>query len=327
MVCAATRLRRRFMDEIAVLIPCYNEGITIAKVVLDAKKYLPNATVYVYDNNSTDNTVSEALKAGAIVRKEPRQGKGNVIRSMFRDIDAEVYLMVDGDDTYGLETSPEMVRRVKEENADMVIGDRLSGSYYAENKRAFHNFGNNLVRFQVNRLFHANVKDVMTGYRAFSYRFVKTFAISSKGFEIETEMTSFAANHNLFLSTLPITYRERPEGSFSKLHTIRDGLKVLKTIGRLFREYRPLAFYSFFFLLFSSLGIGFFVPSFLDYLANGRKENLAVFFVCAFSLFVGLLCLFLGILLSSSRKKEKEEFERSFVQAESLFSLKKNQKL
>lgn len=315
------------MDEIAVLIPCYNEGITIAKVILDAKKYLPNATIYVYDNNSTDNTVSEALKAGAIVRKEARQGKGNVVRSMFRDIDAEVYLMVDGDDTYGLETSPEMVRRVKEENVDMVIGDRLSGAYYVENKRAFHNFGNDLVRFQVNHLFHANVKDVMTGYRAFSYRFVKSFTISSKGFEIETEMTSFAANHNLLLSTLPITYRDRPEGSFSKLHTIRDGFKVLKTIGRLFREYRPLVFYSFFFLLFSALGIGFFIPSFLDYLAKGEKENLAIFLICSFSLFVGILCLFLGLLLSSLQKKEKEEFERSFIQAESIFSLKKNQKL
>ena len=315
------------MDEIAVLIPCYNEGITIAKVILDAKKYLPNATVYVYDNNSTDNTVSEALKAGAIVRKEARQGKGNVVRSMFRDIDAEVYLMVDGDDTYGLETSPEMVRRVKEENVDMVIGDRLSGAYYKENKRAFHNFGNDLVRFQVNHLFHANVKDVMTGYRAFSYRFVKSFTISSKGFEIETEMTSFAANHNLLLSTLPITYRDRPEGSFSKLHTIRDGFKVLKTIGRLFREYRPLAFYSFSSFFFSALGIGFFIPSFLDYLANGGKENLAIFLVCSFSLFVGILSLFLGLLLSSLQKKEKEEFERSFIQAESIFSLKKNQKL
>lgn len=205
------------MDKIAVLIPCYNEEITIAKVIADAKSVLPEATIYVYDNNSIDATAKIAEEAGAIVRKEPRQGKGNVIRTMFRDIDAEVYLMVDGDDTYGLETAPEMVRRVLEDNVDMVIGDRLSGAYYSENKRPFHNFGNDLVRFQINHLFHANVKDVMTGYRAFSYRFVKTFAVRSKGFEIETEMTAHAADKNMLMSSLPITYRDRPEGSYLSL--------------------------------------------------------------------------------------------------------------
>lgn len=315
------------MDEIAVLIPCYNEEITIAKVVSDAKKYLPNATVYVYDNNSTDATEEEARKAGAIVRKEPRQGKGNVVRTMFRDIDAEVYLMVDGDDTYGLETAPEMVRRVKEENADMVIGDRLSGAYYTENKRAFHNFGNNLVRFQINHLFHTHVKDVMTGYRAFSYRFVKTFAVASKGFEIETEMTAHAADRNLLMSSLPITYRDRPEGSYSKLHTFRDGFKVLKTIGGLFRKYRPMTFYSLFFLLFAGLGIGFFIPVFLDYLATSQVERMPTLIACCFSLLVAILCLFSGFLFSTLRNQDKADFERSLIQAQSMFDLKKNQKL
>lgn len=315
------------MDEIAVLIPCYNEEITIAKVVSDAKKYLPNATVYVYDNNSTDATIQEALKAGAIVRKEPRQGKGNVVRTMFRDIDAEVYLMVDGDDTYGLETAPEMVRRVKEENADMVIGDRLSGAYYTENKRAFHNFGNNLVRFQINHLFHTHVKDVMTGYRAFSYRFVKTFAVASKGFEIETEMTAHAADRNLLMSNLPIAYRDRPEGSYSKLHTFRDGFKVLKTIGGLFRKYRPMTFYSLFFLLFAGLGIGFFIPVFLDYLATSQVERMPTLIACCFSLLVAILCLFSGFLFSTLRNQDKADFERSLIQAQSMFDLKKNQKL
>ncbi len=315
------------MDEIAVLIPCYNEAITIAKVVSDAKKYLPNATVYVYDNNSTDSTAEEARKAGAIVRKETRQGKGNVVRTMFRDVDAEVYLMVDGDDTYGLETAPEMVRRVKQENADMVVGDRLSGAYYTENKRAFHNFGNDLVRFQINHLFHTRVKDVMTGYRAFSYRFVKTFAISSKGFEIETEMTAHAADRNLLMSSLPITYRDRPEGSYSKLHTFRDGFKVLKTIGGLFRKYRPMAFYSLFFLLFAGLGIGFLVPVFLDYLATGEVARFPTLIACCFSLLVAILCLFSGFLFSTLRSQDKAEFERSLIQAQSMLDLKKGQKL
>ena len=315
------------MDEIAVLIPCYNEEITIAKVVSDAKKYLPNATVYVYDNNSTDATEKEARKAGAIVRKEPRQGKGNVVRTMFRDIDAEVYLMVDGDDTYGLETAPEMVRRVKEENADMVIGDRLSGAYYTENKRAFHNFGNNLVRFQINHLFHTHVKDVMTGYRAFSYRFVKTFAVASKGFEIETEMTAHAADRNLLMSSLPITYRDRPEGSYSKLHTFRDGFKVLKTIGGLFRKYRPMTFYSLFFLLFAGLGIGFFIPVFLDYLATSQVERMPTLIACCFSLLVAILCLFSGFLFSTLRNQDKADFEMSLIQSQRMFDLKKNQKL
>lgn len=302
------------MDKIAVLIPCYNEGLTIAKVVSDAKKYLPEATVYVYDNNSDDRTALEAAKAGAIVRKEPRQGKGNVVRTMFREIDALVYLMVDGDDTYGLEKAPEMVRRILEGD-DMVVGDRLSGTYYQENKRAFHNFGNDLVRFQINHLFHADIKDIMTGLRAFSYEFVKTFFIQSKGFEIETEMSAHAADKNLRVSSLPISYRDRPAGSYSKLHTFRDGFKVLLTIGDLFRKYRPVAFYLLWALFFAGLGIGFFIPVLLDFLATHEVSRFPTMIACCFSLLVAILCLFSGFLFATLRSQEKKDFEKSLIAA------------
>lgn len=313
------------MDKIAVLIPCYNEEMTIAKVVSDAKKYLPEATIYVYDNNSTDKTAEEAKKAGAIVRKEVRQGKGNVIRTMFRDIDAEVYLMVDGDDTYGLESAPEMVRRVKEDNVDMVIGDRLSGAYYEENKRAFHSFGNDLVRFQVNLLFHTNIKDIMTGLRAFSYRFVKTFPVRSKGFEIETEMTAHAADRNMLTSTLTINYRDRPEGSYSKLNTFRDGFKVLVTIGDLFRKYRPMVFYGLWSLLFFGLGIGFLIPVIMEYFATNEVARFPTLIVCCFSLLIGILCLFSGFLFSTLRSQDSSQFERALIAAEDAYKSKKNQ--
>ena len=225
---------------------------------------------------------------------------------MFRDIDAEVYIMIDGDDTYGLETAQKMVELVKEGNTDMVVGDRLSGAYYQENKRAFHSFGNNLVRFQINSLFHAHVNDIMTGYRAFSYRFVKIFAVISKGFEIETEMTAHAANRNLLIATLPITYRDRPEGSYSKFHTFRDGAKVLLLIGDLFRKYRPKAFYSIFFLLFLGLGIGFLIPVFIDYFSSGLVERFPTLIAYCFSLLVGTLCLFSGFLFPFDPLLEKD---------------------
>ncbi len=302
------------MDKIAVLIPCYNEEIAIAKVVSDAKKYLPEATVYVYDNNSTDRTVEEALKAGATVRKEPRQGKGNVVRTMFREIDAEVYIMVDGDDTYGLEKAPEMVKRILDGD-DMVVGDRLSGAYYEENKRAFHNFGNDLVRFQINHLFHANIKDIMTGLRAFSYEFVKTFYIQSKGFEIETEISAHAADKNLRVSSLPITYRDRPAGSYSKLHTFRDGFKVLFTIGDLFRKYRPMAFYTLWAVLFAGLGIGFFIPVLIDFIKTHEVSRFPTMIACCFALLVAILCLFSGFLFSTLRSQEKKNFEKSLISA------------
>lgn len=231
------------MDKIAVLIPCYNEEKTIYKVVTDWKKELPDAVIYVYDNNSNDKTAELARKAGAVVRHEYRQGKGNVIRSMFREIDAECYLMIDGDDTYPAEYGKEMVDLVVRKKVDMVVGDRLSSTYFEENKRPFHNLGNSLVRGSINRLFKSNIRDIMTGYRAFSYSFVKTFPVLSKGFEIETEMSIHAVDKNMLIENIIIDYRDRPEGSESKLNTYSDGAKVLKTIGRLYKNYKPLQFF------------------------------------------------------------------------------------
>ena len=227
-----------------MLFRSYNEGVTIEKVIKDFKNILPEAAIYVYDNNSTDGTDKKAKEAGAIVRYEYRQGKGNVIRSMFRDIDAQCYLMIDGDDTYPAESAPEMVELVLKKGVDMVIGDRLSSTYFTENKRRFHNFGNRIVRNLINWLFHSNIKDIMTGYRAFSYLFVKSFPILSKGFEIETEMTIHALDKNFLLEEMAVCYRDRSEGSESKLNTVSDGIKVLKTIATLFRDYKPLVFFS-----------------------------------------------------------------------------------
>ena len=250
------------MDKIAVLVPCYNEEKTIAKVVRDARKILPEAVVYVYDNNSTDCTAEIAKAEGAVVRKEYMQGKGNVIRRMFREIEASCYIMVDGDDTYPMEFAPEMVDRVLFHNADMVVGDRLSSTYFEENKRPFHNMGNSLVRASINRLFACEVKDIMTGFRAFSYGFVKTFPVLSKGFEIETEMTIHAVYNHMQIDNVIVEYRDRPEGSESKLNTYSDGFKVLGTIFRLYRDYKPFGFFSFLALFLSVIAAAFFVPVF-----------------------------------------------------------------
>ena len=248
------------MDTIAVLIPCYNESQTIAKVVKDYREALPEAVIYVYDNNSTDHTDEAAREAGAIVRYEYRQGKGNVIRSMFRDIDAECYLMIDGDDTYPAENARSMVNHILSGRADMVIGDRLSSTYFTENKRPFHNTGNRLVRGLINTIFTSDIKDIMTGYRAFNYEFVKSFPILSKGFEIETEMSIHALDKNFKLLEVPVTYRDRPAGSVSKLNTYKDGFRVLKTIARLFRDYKPFAFFGWLGLLCFIIATIFFVP-------------------------------------------------------------------
>ena len=316
------------MDKVAILIPCYNEGLTVAKVVKDAKQYCPEATVYVYDNNSTDNTVEEALKAGAIVRHEPLQGKGNVVRRMFREIDAECYVMVDGDDTYGLETLPQMVKAVLEDNVDMMVGDRLSGAYYTENKRPFHNFGNNIVRHSINRLFHSHVKDIMTGYRAFSYEFVKTFPVLSKGFEIETEMTIHAVEKNMVVRSMTITYRDRPKGSFSKLHTFRDGMKVISKIFGMYRKYKPLRYYLIWFIVFAALGIGFIIPVFITYFQTGEVPNFPTLIACCFSLLTGLLCLFFGFQNERACQNGKIEFEKALIAAndEKKAKLKADQK-
>ena len=297
------------MNRIAVLIPCYNEAQTIQKVVSDWKTVLPDAVVYVYDNNSTDDTAAIARAAGAVVRSEPQQGKGNVVRSMFQDIDAECYIMVDGDDTYPADAGPEMAREVLENGIDMVIGDRLSSTYFTENKRPFHGFGNSLVRFSINRMFHSDVRDVMTGLRAMSYRFAKSFPVVSQGFEIETEMTIHAIDKNMALKNQIIDYRDRPEGSESKLNTFSDGLKVLRTILRLYVDYKPFQFFGIISLILFALAVGFFIPVFSDYLHTGLVERFPTLIVCGFSAISGIISLFTGLILSTLKNRERREFE------------------
>lgn len=295
--------------KIAVLIPCYNESKTIAKVVSDYKNALPEADVYVYDNNSSDGTDEIARKAGAIVRYERRQGKGNVIRSMFRDIDADCYLMIDGDDTYPADNARQMCDYVLQGGVDMVIGDRLSSTYFEENKRLFHNFGNSLVRTLINRLFHSNVKDIMTGYRAFSRSFVKHFPVLSRGFEIETEMTIHALDKNFLLKELPIKYRDRPEGSLSKLNTYSDGFKVLMTIARLFRDYKPFVFFTSVFVICLLLALGMDIPVIAEYLDTGLVPRFPTLIVSGVIAMVGVMFFFCGIILEVITKKHKQLFE------------------
>ena len=297
------------MDKVAVLIPCYNEERTIAKVVADARRALPEAVVYVYNNNSTDRTAEIAKEAGAVVRNEYLQGKGNVIRRMFREIDAECYVMVDGDDTYPMESAPEMVSRVLERNADMVIGDRLSSTYFTENKRPFHNMGNSLVRASINHLFHCHIKDIMTGYRAFSYDFVKTFPVLSRGFEIETEMTIHAVYNNMQIENVVVAYRDRPEGSVSKLDTVGDGIRVLLTIFSLYRNYRPMNFFGLLTLVLAVLGVGFLVPVLVDFSRTGLVDRFPTLIVCCFVLLAALISFFTGLILSSMERNNRRDFE------------------
>ena len=286
------------------------------KVVSDYKEALPEATIYVYDNNSSDHTDELARKAGAKVVYEYRQGKGNVIRSMFRDIDAECYLMIDGDDTYPAENAREMVDLVLNKGVDMVIGDRLSSTYFTENKRPFHNMGNRIVRGLINHLFHSNVKDIMTGYRAFSRLFVKSFPVLSKGFEIETEMTIHALDKNFLLEEIPVTYRDRPEGSESKLNTVSDGMKVLKTIASLFRDYKPLLFFSCASIICLLLGIGFFVPVFVSYIHTGLVEKIPTIIVSGVVFTVGILLWICGLILDVVVKKHRQLYEIELNQLE-----------
>lgn len=297
------------MDRIAVLIPCYNESRTIQKVVEDFKRVLPEAIIYVYDNNSTDGTDEIAKKAGAIVRYEYKQGKGNVIRRMFRDIDAECYVMIDGDDTYPVEAAPEMIARVFEHNADMVVGDRLSSTYFTENKRAFHNFGNSLVRKSINLLFDANIKDMMTGYRAFSYLFVKSFPVLSKGFEIETEMSIHAADKNLQVENVIVDYRDRPEGSVSKLNTFSDGFRVLRTIARMYQTYKPLNFFGILAAVLVVLAVGFMIPILIDYSRTGLVPHFPTLIVCGFAMLAAMLSFFTGLILNTMGQKNRQDFE------------------
>lgn len=297
------------MDRIAVLVPCYNEERTIKKVVTDWKKELPEAIVYVYDNNSTDRTAELAKQAGAIVRHEYMQGKGNVVRRMFREIDADCYILIDGDDTYPAEFGPEMVRKVLEEQSDMVVGDRLSSTYFEENKRPFHNMGNSLVRGTINRLFKSNIRDIMTGYRAFSYQFVKTFPVLSKGFEIETEMSIHAVDKNMKVDNVVIEYRDRPEGSESKLNTYSDGFKVLKTIMKLYRDYKPFGFFGILSLLLLLIAAIAFVPVFITYLKTGLVPNFPTLIVSGFITIAALQSFFAGLILNTLVQKNKQDFE------------------
>ena len=301
------------MDKIAVLIPCYNEAQTIGKVVADFRRALPEGTVYVYDNNSTDGTARIALEAGAVVRSETQQGKGNVIRRMFREIDAECYVMVDGDDTYPAGSAGKMAVLVLERQADMVVGDRLSSTYFAENKRPFHNAGNSLVRKSINVLFKSNVRDIMTGYRAFSRQFVKSFPVLSKGFEIETEMTVHAVDRNMRIENVVIEYRDRPAGSESKLSTFSDGMRVLRTIARLFRNYRPLAFFGGISLMLALLAAIFFIPVLMEYLRTGLVPNLPTLVVCGFAAVAAIQSFFSGLILETLRQKDRQDFEMELV--------------
>ena len=293
-------------NKIAVLIPCYNESATIEKVVKDYKKALPDADIYVYDNNSKDHTDEIAKKAGAIVKYEYRQGKGNVIRSMFRDIDADCYLMIDGDDTYPAENAKEMCDLVLSGRADMVIGDRLSSTYFQENKRPFHNFGNVLVRKLINILFKNNIKDIMTGYRAFSYEFVKGFPVLSKGFEIETEMTIHAVDKNFKLVEIPVEYRDRPAGSHSKLNTVSDGFKVLKTIATLFKEYKPVLFFNIIAFILFVFGFIIALPAFIGYFQTGLVEKFPSLIVGGFLVLASILSISTGMILGVIAKKHKQ---------------------
>lgn len=303
------------MDKIAVLIPCYNEAQTIEKVVTDFQKVLPEAVIYVYDNNSKDDTAAIAERCGAVVRHEYMQGKGNVIRRMFREVDALCYLMVDGDDTYPAENAPEMARLVLEHNADMVVGDRLSSTYFEENKRPFHNIGNSVVRGSINWLFKNDIKDIMTGYRAFSYEFVKTFPVLSRGFEIETEMSIHAVDKNLQVENVVIEYRDRPEGSVSKLNTYSDGIKVLMMIARMFKNYKPMGFFGALALVLAIISLAFFIPIFGAYLATGMVARFPTLICCGFLLIAALQSFFAGLILSVISQSNRQRFESELQHA------------
>lgn len=314
------------MDKIAILIPCYNESKTIKKVVTDFKRELPEATIYVYDNNSSDGTDEIARNAGAVVRYEYQQGKGNVIRRMFAEVDADCYVMVDGDDTYPANQVREMVNKVLDRQVDMVVGDRLSSTYFEENKRPFHNLGNSLVRGSINTLFKNDIKDIMTGYRAFSYRFVKTFPVLSKGFEIETEMSIHAIDKNMFVENVVIEYKDRPEGSESKLNTYSDGFKVLKTIARLFRTYRPMGYFGMISLLLLVLAAVFFIPIVITYAKTGLVPNFPTMIVCGFVTLASIQSFFAGLILKTIYQKNRQDFEMDLYRTITEYKEVKNRK-
>lgn len=297
-------------NKIAVLIPCYNEEVTIHKVVSDFKRELPEADIYVYDNNSSDNTSKLAKDAGAIVRFEPRQGKGNVVRQMFRDIDADCYLMVDGDDTYPAESARELCEPILNGEADMTVGDRLSnGTYAEENKRAFHGFGNDLVRAMIKWIYGYSFDDVMTGYRAFSRPFVKTFPVMSEGFQIETEISIHAVDRRWRIKDVPIVYRDRPEGSVSKLNTIGDVMKVMIAIASLFKNYRPLKFFSLAALVLAAIGLLLGIPVIVEFFETGLVPRLPTALLATAFMFLCGLSFATGLVLDNLAKTERKQWE------------------
>ena len=304
------------MCKFSIIIPCYNEGQTIAKVVKDYREALPEATIYVYDNNSSDHTDEIAREAGAVVRYEYQQGKGNVIRSMFRDIDAECYVMTDGDDTYPAEDARKLADQILQGKADMVIGDRLSSTYFTENKRPFHNTGNRLVRGLINLIFKSNIKDIMTGARAFNYEFVKSFPILSTGFEIETEMSIHALDKNFKLVEIPVGYRDRPEGSESKLNTYSDGAKVLMSIVKLYRNYKPMNFFGLLALVLAVMSIGFFIPVLMEYIATGLVPKFPTLIACGFAMMAAIQSVFAGLVLSAGAQRSRQEFEMNLIKVD-----------
>lgn len=299
---------------VAVLLPCFNEEPTIGKVVRDFRAALPEAEIYVYDNNSMDGTAQVAAAAGAIVRREPVQGKGNVIRRMFREVEADAYIMADGDDTYPADQAEALLRPVLEEGADMVIGDRLSSTYFEQNKRPFHNGGNRVVRWLIRRFWHTDIHDIMTGYRAFSRAFVKSFPVMSAGFEIETEMTIHALDRRFLLREVPVAYRDRPEGSVSKLNTFSDGLSVLRTIILLYKEYRPLRFFTWLAALLALAGVLMLVPVLVEYFRTGLVPRFPTLIVALFLMLAALLSLFTGLCLDVIVTKDRKNYELRLVE-------------
>jgi len=312
------------MDKIAVLVPCYNEEKTVEKVVNDFKRELPEATIYVYDNNSTDKTSEIAERCGAVVRHEYLQGKGNVIRRMFREINAKCYIITDGDDTYPAECAPQMAEAVLERNADMVVGDRLSSTYFKENKRLFHNSGNRLVRKSINLLFHNDIKDIMTGYRAFSYEFAKTFPVLSEGFEIETEMSIHAVANNMQIDNQIIVYRDSPEGSISKLNTYSDGFKILRTIFKMYRTYKPIGFFGIIVAILALLAVGFVIPVFITFFKTGEVPQFPTLIVCGFTMIAAIQSFFAGLQLQTIVNQNRQEFELNLQNVRTLKEILKS---
>ena len=313
------------MKKVAVLIPCYNEELTIEKVIKDFKRELPYADIYVYDNNSKDKTAEIAKREGAIVRRESKQGKGNVVRTMFREIDADIYVMVDGDDTYPAEFVHQLIEPIRNEEADMTIGDRLSnGTYQKENKRHFHEFGNNLVRKGINLLFQTKLRDIMTGYRAFSKMFVKNMPVLSQKFEIETEITLAALDKKLRIEEIPIIYRDRPAGSVSKLNTIKDGYKVTKTILKMYKDYKPRQFFFFIAFILLVCGLIFGIPVLVEFAKTHYITKLPSAVLATGFVMISAIALQCGLILDTIVKANKEKYELNLIRYEERENAKKN---